>query len=167
MPRLARDSLLLAAAGVALGALAAALVVIADAQSALRDWYGLDPQHPADLAATVVLRRNLTITAGILAAAVTVASWPALRIALDPLLALVLAGNAILVGAALGAYGDPLLRLIAPHTGLELAAAAAATAGYLDARRARAARPARLAACGGAATVLLVAGALIEARAAP
>jgi hypothetical protein len=94
---------------------------------------------------------------------VTVACWPALRIALDLLLALLLVGNALLVGAALGAYGGPLLRLIAPHTALELAAAATATAGYLDARRARAARPARLAASAGAATVLLVAGALIEA----
>jgi hypothetical protein len=165
MLRLARDSLALVAAGMALGALAAALVAAVGAQAALRGWYGLDPAHPAGVTADVVLRRNLTLVAGVLAAAVTVASWPRLRAALDALLALVLGGNSVLVGAALGAYGNPLLRLIAPHAALELAAAAAAAAGYLDARRARAARPARLAACGGAATALLTAGAVIESGA--
>jgi hypothetical protein len=164
VPDLARDTARIAAAALALGALAALLVALLRAEAALRVWYGLDPEHPAGVAAGKVLRRNLTLTLGILSAAAAAAWWPALRRPLDLVLAGLLALNAGLVGAALAAYGGPLAELIAPHATLELLAAALAGAAYLHARRHRTITWQRLAGCATAAAVLLAIGAVLEAE---
>ena len=77
---------------------------------------------------------------------------------------IVLALNAGLVGAALAAYGGPLLARVGAHSALELAAAAAAGAAYLHARRHRHLHPAPMAACAAAAISLLALGAVLEAH---
>ena len=92
------------------------------------------------------------------------ASWRPARFALDPVLGLLLALNAGLVGAALCAYGQPLFIRVGTHSALELASAAIAGAAYLDARRTRRFDAHRQAWCAAAATLLLAVGALLEAH---
>ena len=82
------------------------------------------------------------------------------------LLVVILGGNVLLVAVALGAYGEPLLRLAPGHYALELLALAAAAAAYLDARRAGAVRPRVLVGCAAATAVLLLGAALLESAAA-
>ena len=92
--------------------------------------------------------------------------WPRARVALDLALVVILGGNVLLVAVALGAYGGPLLRLAPGHYVLELLAAAAAAAGYLDARRLGAIRAPVLARCGAATAALLLGAAILESAAA-
>jgi len=68
----------------------------------------------------------------------------------------------LLVGAALGAYGAPLLRLVAAHALLELVAGGAAGAAYLHARRREPLSLAALAWCGVATVGLLILAAILE-----
>ncbi len=58
-----------------------------------------------------------------------------LTAAVDTVLALAVAVNVAVVGAALGAYGDRMALAMLPHGPLELAAYALALAAYLQARR--------------------------------
>ena len=59
----------------------------------------------------------------------------ALLAAVDTVLALAVAGNAILVGAAVGAYGTRMIAAVLPHGPLELFAFAMALALHLRAHR--------------------------------
>ena len=59
----------------------------------------------------------------------------ALNAAVDTVLALAVAANVALVGAALGSYGTRMAVAVLPHGPLELAAYALALALYLQARR--------------------------------
>jgi hypothetical protein len=59
----------------------------------------------------------------------------ALLAAVDTVLALAVAANTMLVGAALGAYGTRMFAAVLPHGPLELAAFATALALHLRARR--------------------------------
>jgi hypothetical protein len=101
----------------------------------LRHWYGLHLSSPSALSAGHILANNLPLCAGCLVAAVNLRLWPRPAWILDPLLGGLLALNILLVGAALGAYGTPLLQLIAADTALELLAIGVAGAAYLQARR--------------------------------
>jgi hypothetical protein len=95
-------------------------------------------------------------------AAAGVVWWPRARAAFDAIVCLVLGGNVLLVGAAFGAYGEPLLRLAPGHYVLELLAVATAAAAYLDARRAGTLRPPVMAGCAAAVAALLLGAALLE-----
>jgi hypothetical protein len=86
--------------------------------------------------------------------------------ALDTLLALEAALNVLVVGAALGAYGNRMIAAILPHGPLELAAFALALALYLRARRGPLA-PRRIAATALAGLGLLAVAAVLETYAAP
>jgi uncharacterized membrane protein SpoIIM required for sporulation len=81
-------------------------------------------------------------------------------------LALEVALNVLVVGAALGAYGRRMVTAILPHGLLELAAFAVALALYLRARRVRLAPP-RIATTALACVGLLALAAVLETYAAP
>ena len=164
MGRVARDSAAVAAGALLAGTLAAAAIVALGLRAGARDWYAFDLSHPVNLSVSELLSTNARVTLLAFGAAAAVAWWPRARPILDGLLLLILAINAVLVGAALGAYGRPLLARVAAHITLELAAAAAAGAAYLHARRTRQLDPPTLGACAAAALGLLAAGALLEAH---
>jgi hypothetical protein len=85
----------------------------------------------------------------------------AYRTIFDVLLAAPVASSVVVVGAGIGAYGEPMVRALLPHGPVELAAFALTLTLYLDARRVR--RPlAQLLAPAAAATALLAAAALLE-----
>jgi hypothetical protein len=135
-PRQFERSAGVACAGVVLCGLAAALVMSAGVEQELRDWYALrlpPPERGLDDALQFA-GRNGRLALLPFAAAALVAALPRSRLLLDWLLAALLASNAILVGAAVGAYGEPLLRSLMLHWPLELAAFALAGGSYLEAR---------------------------------
>ena len=169
--RLARDAS--AVAGVLTAATAAVAIVVR---------LGWAPETRAQLAfgfhgiparldeALAILANNGRLLTAILAAVlVAQAPWlagpdarpgpalTALRAAVDVLLALAVAANAALVGAALGAYGTRMALAMLPHGPLELAAFATALALYLDARRGPLAIHTMLAVAGGCAGALTAA----------
>jgi len=148
-----------------------ALVVHAAAAAATRDWLdypfsGLSARP--HVAVTLVLHntRALLGPVGLLLIAQIAARTPsrlqgAIRAAGEVLLAGVIAANAALVGASIGAYGLRMVRAILPHGVVELAAFSVVIAVYLQGRRRP--LPARhilLAAAAG--TVLLAAAATLE-----
>jgi len=77
------------------------------------------------------------------------------------ILACVIAANALVVGAALGAYGQRMVRAVLPHGPVELAAYTAALALYLQGRR-RALPMGHLATVAGASVALLALAAALE-----
>jgi hypothetical protein len=81
--------------------------------------------------------------------------------AVDSVLALETALNVALVGAAVGAYGRPMIIAVLPHGPVELAAYARALALYLRARRAPLARR-RVAAVAATSAATLALAALLE-----
>ena len=126
---------------------------------------------PARLeAALAILANNARLLTAILAAVlVAQAPWlagadarrgpalTALRAGVDTLLALTVAANVALVGAALGAYGTRMALAMLPHGPLELAAFATALALYRDARRGPLPVPLVLAVAAGCLAALAVA----------
>jgi hypothetical protein len=106
--------------------------------------------------------QNGRIAAATLLCAVTV---PRLlrraRVVIDCMLAAVLAVNALIVGLALGAYGERLALSTAAHLPTEFAALSVAGGAYLSGRR-RPLGPHSLAYAGGLSGVLLVAAAVAE-----
>jgi hypothetical protein len=153
-----------ASAGLLAGALAAAAIAALGRQATARDWYAFNLTAPVHASAGALLVTNARVSLLGFGAAAAVGWWPRARPLIDLLLAAVLAINAALVGAALAAYGRPLLARIGAHTLLELAAAATAGAAYLDARRGDAPDRRRLAGCALTALSLLTAAALVEAH---
>ena len=146
--------------------MAAAAVLALALGHELRGWYGLTPEHPVHVGVGELWLDNARTMLWPLAAAAMVSWWPRARGALDVLLVVIFGGNVLLVAVALGAYGEPLLRVAPGHYTLELLALATATAAYLDARRAGAVRPRVLAGCAAATAVLLLGAALLESAAA-
>lgn len=169
--RLARDARTIA------GALAAAALAVAIAVR-----LGWAPETRAQLgfgfhgiparleAALAILVNNARLLTAILAAVlIAQAPWlagpdarrgpalTALRAGVDVLLALAVAANVGLVGAALGAYGTRMALAMLPHGPLELAAFAAALALYRDARRGPLPAPLVLAVAAGCLAALAVA----------
>ena len=169
--RLARDAATIAGALVA-AALAVAIVVRLGRAPETRaqlafGFHGIPTKLEAALA---ILANNGRLLTAILAAVlVAQAPWlagpdarrgpalTALRAGIDTLLALVVAANVALVGAALGAYGTRMALAMLPHGPLELAAFATALALYLDARRGPLAIHTVLAVAGGSAGALTAA----------
>lgn len=86
--------------------------------------------------------------------------------AVDTVLALEVAVNVLLVGAALGAYGTRMAVAVLPHGPVELAAFARGLALYLDARRAPLATRNAIAVAAGCLAALALA-AVLETFAAP
>ena len=164
MRRVARDGAAIAAVGLLAGGLAAAAIVALGLGVGARAWYGFDLGRPVRLSAADLLSANARVTLLAFAGAAAISWWPRSRPLFDGLLVIVLALNAGLVGAALGAYGGPLLARVGAHSALELAAAAAAGAAYLHARRHRHLHPAPIAACAATAISLLAVGAVLEAH---
>jgi hypothetical protein len=157
-----RDVLRVTLAALAAGALAAAVVVALAGGARLRAWFGLTPEDPADVPVGELWLTNaraLLLAFGAAAAAVW---WPRARPLVDAVVCLVLGGNVLLVAVALGAYGEPLLRLAPGHYVLELLAVATAAAAYLDARRERALRPRVAGGCAVAVALLLLGAAVLE-----
>jgi len=157
-----RDAGRITAAGLLLAVVAALVVVVLGVEHDVRAWYGLHPSSPSRVSATHVFANNIRTCAIALLGAVNLRLWPRARWLLDPILAALLAINVLLVGAALGAYGTPLLRLVAAHALLELMAAAAAGAAYLHARRREPLSLAALAWCAVATVGLLLLAAVLE-----
>jgi hypothetical protein len=106
--------------------------------------------------------QNGRIAAAALVGAVTVPRLPvAARRVVDGVLAAVLAFNGIIVGLALGAYGERLVVATAAHLPIEFGALSVAGGAYLSARR-RPLRPRSLAYAGGLTSALLVVAAVAE-----
>lgn len=157
-----RDVQRVTLAAVAAGVLAAGVVVALAAGARLRAWFGLTPQQPIDVPVAELWLLNARTVLLAFGAAAAVVWWPPARGALDAAVCLVLGGNVLLVAVALGAYGEPLLRLAPGHYVLELLAIATAAAAYLDARRTGALRVWVVAGCAAAVAVLLLGAAVLE-----
>ena len=157
-----RDTARITIAGLLLAALAALLVVLLGVEHAVRAWYGLHPSSPTAVSAAHVFANNVKICAIALLGGINVRVWPRARWLLDPVLVGLLAVNVLLVGTALGAYGAPLLRLIAAHALLELLAAGVAGAAYLHARRREPLSLSAMAWCTVATAGLLILAAVLE-----
>lgn len=150
----------------AAGAVAAAAVLVLALGEQLRGWFGLAPERPVRVGIGELWLDNARTLLWPLAAAAAVSWWPRARYALDVLLVVILGGNVLLVAVALGAYGEPLLRLAPGHYALELGGLATAAAAYLDARRAGVVRLGVVGGCAAATVVLLLGAALLESAAA-
>jgi hypothetical protein len=157
-----RDVAAVTLVAVVLGALAAGFVVVLGAGGAVRDWLGLTPEHPTAVPVAELWLANARALLVTFGAAAAVVWWPRARMLLDLVVCLVLGGNVLLVAVALGAYGEPLLRLAPGHYVLELLALATAAAAYLDARRAGVLRAGVVAGCAAAVGVLLLGAAVLE-----
>ncbi|MEN3284324.1 MAG: hypothetical protein V7607_5464 [Solirubrobacteraceae bacterium] len=105
---------------------------------------------------------NVRVTVTALGGSVIVARFPRARPVLDVALVAVLAINAALLGAAIGAYGGPLLEDLAWHGPLEVSGFAIAGAAYLDARRRASIRWQRLGSCIALSWTFLLAAAVLE-----
>jgi hypothetical protein len=157
-----RDAARVTLAAVAVGALAAGVVVALGAGAKLRTWYGLTPQRPVDVSVAKLWLANVRTLLLAFGAAAAAVWWPRARAVLDVAVCLVLGGNVLLVAVAFGAYGRPLLRLAPGHYVLELLAVTTAAAAYLDARRTGRLRLGVLAGCAAVAAVLLLGAAVLE-----
>jgi hypothetical protein len=117
----------------ALTALAAVVAVaVPGLASGLRGWFAFEPGRSGGQLAAVWVA-NVRVVGFVLLAAVAVgARWPVRM--LDALVAVVLGGNVVLVGLAIGAHGPALAPWLA-HLPLEWAGLAVALAAYLSARR--------------------------------
>lgn len=162
MTRTLRDTASIAAIGMAAAIAAAAAVAALHAQDALRGWYAFELGAAGPTAYGHVLVTNLRVCVVALLGALLLAQWPRIRPLLDLILVAILALNALLVGAALAAYGTALAVHVLAHVLLELLAVGAAGAAYLDVRRGGRVRPAQLARCSGAVVVVLVIAAALE-----
>lgn len=164
--RVVRDTLIITLIAAAVGALAAAVVVVFDVGASLRDWYGLTPDNPAQIGVVELWLHNTRTVLLAFGAAAAVSWWPAARRAIDVVLVVVLSVNVLVVAVALGAYGESLWSLGPAHYPLELVAAAIAGAAYLDTRRRQSIDVALLTGCAIAAALVLLAGAVVESGAA-
>jgi hypothetical protein len=157
-----RLSGLVAGCALALVLTAAAIAVALGTGPALRAWFRFDFAHPRTLSEfCAIVVNNARVAALPLVGAASLPTIGRGRFLFDVAITLLAAGNSVLVGLALGAYGVPLATELFPHAALELGGFAVAVAAYLDAR-AGAKRRARLADGGICALGLLIAGAAIE-----
>jgi hypothetical protein len=156
-------SALTAASLVAAIAAVAATVRLAGAtpaaRSALAFEFSRRPATPEE--ALAVAAGNLRLASAILLAAVLVGLRPEIRPALDVVVGALAGLNATTAGIAIAAYGTRLLRVVAAHASLELAAFAVAGGAYLGARR-RALDGHQLMTAAAASSLLLAAAALVE-----
>jgi len=160
-----RDVRRVTLAALAAGVLAALAVVVLSAGAKLRAWFGLTPERPVVVPVAELWLDNARTLLLAFGAAAAVVWWPRARPLLDVIVCLVLGGNVLFVAVALGAYGEPLLRLAPGHYVLELLAVGTAAAAYLDARRERAVRAPVIASCAAAVAALLLGAALLESAA--
>jgi hypothetical protein len=117
------------------------------------------PATPGE--ALAVAGGNLRLVGAVLLAALLVGLRPEIRPALDLVVGALAGLNAATAGVALAAYGTRLLKAVAAHASLELAAFAVAGGAYLSARR----HPldgGQLIAAAAASGLLLAAAAVLE-----
>ena len=129
------------------------------ARSSLAFEFSRPPATPGD--ALAVAAGNLRLAGAVLLAALLVGLRPPIRRALDVVVGALAGLNAATVGVALAAYGTRLLKAVAAHAPLELAAFAVAGGAYLSARR-RPLAGRQLMAAAAASTLLLAAAAVLE-----
>jgi hypothetical protein len=126
------------AAGLVAAIAAVAVAVrLAGATSAARSSLAFEfSRPPATLGeALAVAASNLRLAGAVLLAALLAGLRPAIRPALDVVVGALAGLNATTAGIALAAYGSRLLKAVAAHAPLELAAFAVAGGAYLSARR--------------------------------
>lgn len=157
-----RDTALVVLAALVVGLLAAAAVVVLDVGQSVRPRYGLTLRSPVDVPVAELWATNMRTLALAFVGALAVALRREGRVVFDMLLTFVFGTNVLLVAVAFGAYGWPLVALVAPHAALELLALAVAVAVYLDARR-TGIRWRVTAGGAGLVVVLLAAAAVVEA----
>lgn len=128
-----------AVAGAAVGitSLVAVAVVVTGSRPAARDYFALPFPGPSRQGGDVaqIAAHNGRYALGVMLACVAVQAAPRMRELLDVVLAGLLGLNAGLIGLAWGAYGGQLLRALALHGAVELAAFAVCGGAYLRARR--------------------------------
>lgn len=144
-------------------AVVALTVRLAGATPAARSALAFEFSHPPATpeGALAVVGGNLRIAGAVLLAALLVGLRPEIRPALDIVVGALAALNATTAGVALAAYGTRLLKAVATHAPLELAAFAVAGGAYLSARR----HPldgGQLIAAAAASSLLLAAAAVLE-----
>ncbi len=127
--------------------IALAVVVRLLCAPSVKAWLGFTfPGVPATFGeALQIFRANLPLIMGGLAAALAVgwrgvdaeasAPWRGVRLVCDLIVGLIVARNVVVVGAAVGAYGVPMVRVLLPHGPLELLSLCLLLALYLQARR--------------------------------
>jgi hypothetical protein len=130
----------LTAAGLVAAIAAVAMTVrLAGATSTVRSSLAFEfsrpPASPGE--ALAVAAGNVRLAGAVLLAALLAAVRPTIRPVLDVLMGALAALNATATGVAVGAYGTRLLKAVAAHAPLELAAFAIAGGAYLSARRCR------------------------------
>ena len=122
-----------------LAAIAAVAVAVrlAGSTSAARSWLRFEfSRPPATLGETLaVATGNSRLAGAVLLAALLAGLRPTIRPALDLVVGALATLNATTAGVALAAYGTRLLKAVAAHAPLELAAFAVAGGAYLNARR--------------------------------
>jgi hypothetical protein len=155
--------------GAAVGLVAVALILLTAAgaraaglEQLLRGWFRLSFEHPRSNGEFFAIALNNSRVAILPFASAYLLRfvWRA-RVVLDVGLALTAAGNCVLVGLALAAYGSRLISEIALHGALELGGLSLAFATYIHAR----AQPAQLRSLGArslASFALLALGAAVE-----
>ena len=134
---LAARSASTAAGLVAAIAAVAGAVQLAEASAAARRALAFEfsppPATPGD--ALAVAAGNLRLAGAVLIAALLAGLQPPIRPPLDLVVGALATLNATTAGVALAAYGTRLLKAVAAHAPLELAAFAVAGGAYLNARR--------------------------------
>lgn len=168
MRSLATSSAKIAAAACALCAWTALGIFITGLAAAARRELAFGfPRPTRQLGDAVELAaQNGRYAAAVLIACLAVTRAPLTRPYLDAGLAALLALNALVIGVAAGAYGFRLVRALAPHGTLELAAFSLAGGAYLHARRDTLRRD-QLAAAAVGALALVALAALAETWLAP
>ena len=129
------------------------------ARSALAFEFSCPPARPGE--ALAVGAGNVRLVGAVLLAALVVGLRPAIRPTLDLVMGALAGLNATTAGIALAAYDTRLLKAVATHAPLELAAFAIAGGAYLSARR----HPldgGQLVAAAAASSLLLTAAAVLE-----
>lgn len=134
--RIGAAASVLAVATVTVAAVTTAVIAAVGFAPALRSWLGFSfagvPSTPR--AAIDIAVHNATIAAAPLCAAV---AYPRLgtrvRVGISLALVVLLAINAVVIGVALGAYGERALDALLPHALIEIAAFSIAGGAYMQA----------------------------------
>lgn len=167
-PQVLRGALICTLMATVSGAAACACVALTGVADDARAWFAFESANsPRQVAgATDIALDNLRLAVAPIVAALVLPHAPRLRALLDIVLALLLVGNATLVGVAVAAHGWSLAQSLMPHVPLELAGFSTSGGIYTAARK----RPVRFASAATATAIalaLLVAGAAVEAPTPP
>lgn len=155
-----RASLTVAATLLAVTAVTAAIVRLAGVDADARAYLRFTFAGPDASAAHLALH-NARIVGGVLLAAVAVPGIGRARIVVDVVVGVVIVGNAVAIGVAVGAYGERAANALALHAPLELAALSVSAGALKQAHHGRL-PVAALAGAGATSAVLLTAAGALE-----